>query len=313
MDYLKELGTLALASRMKRIVDTLRKEAKAIYQSNEVNFDVSLMPLLKLIEQQGEVEINQAARLLGISQPAVTQFCDNLIKRGLVEVNSSTSDLRKKRLVITNKGAVELKELNKIWKSMSNVLDEMLKISDHDLMEAMGSLEMEMSKTSFSELVSNQLAEMNDQVEILGFTDSLAPYFKSLNYEWIEKYFEVEDSDEYKLSNPREAIIDPGGFIYFARHSGQIIGTTALIKVSEGIYEIAKMAVNENYQKKGIGRKLLNHLIRKGKELSLKKLVLYSNTDLAPAINMYFKEGFRVIPKDDHHNNRANIKMQLTL
>ena len=35
--------------------------------------------------------------------------------------------------------------------------------------------------------------------------------------------------------------------------------------------------------------------------------------NLATAVNMYFKYGFRVIPKNDFHNNRANIKMEMIL
>ena len=48
----------------------------------------------------------------------------------------------------------------------------------------------------------------------------------------------------------------------------------------------------------------------KARVLKLERLVLYSHTRLAPAINLYFKKGFRVIPKLDHHNDRANIKME---
>ncbi len=313
MDYLKELGSLALASRMKRVVDSLRQEVKTIYASNQVNFDVSLMPLMKLVDHKGSVEVNEASTLLGISQPAITQFCNKLVRRGLVQLKLADGDHRKRKISLTRKGREELKKLNTIWKSMSTVLDDILTKSDHNLIEALGSMETEMQQIPYNQRVEKHLTEARSPVEILDFTDELANHFKTLNYEWIEKYFEVEDTDEFKLSNPRKEIIDRGGFIYFAKQDGKIVGTTAMIKVSNGIYEIAKMAVTENHQKKGIGKKLLKHVLKKAKEQNFGKLVLYSNTNLAPAINMYFDEGFRVIPKDDHHNNRANIKMQLIL
>jgi GNAT superfamily N-acetyltransferase len=152
-----------------------------------------------------------------------------------------------------------------------------------------------------------------DKIEIIEYTDKYKDYFKKLNYEWIEKFFVVEPTDEYVLSNPVESIIKPGGLIYFAKFNNEIIGTFALIKVDGNTYEIAKMAVTEKYQNRGIGKMLMDVAIQKAKDLNLNRIILYSNTNLATAVNMYFKYGFRVIPKSDFHNNRANIKMEMIL
>lgn len=312
MDYLKELGSLALASRMKRIVDMFRSEVKSLYEEQKVNFEPSLMPLMKLLEKERKVEVNQAAQSIGISQPAVTQFSNRLLQRGLVNIDPGR-DLRKREISLTKAGKEELRKLKKIWKSMSRAVDEMLSSSDKDLMKALEHLEKEMHGESFKTRVERLHKSPEIEVEIIDYDDALAADFKALNLEWIEKYFEVEDSDEYRLSNPREAIIETGGFIYFAKHQGEVIGTAALLKIKEGVFELTKMAVAERYQKKGIGRILLTQVIDKARASNIEKLVLFSNTQLAPAINMYFEEGFRVIPKVDHHNERANIKMQLKL
>jgi N-acetylglutamate synthase-like GNAT family acetyltransferase len=152
-----------------------------------------------------------------------------------------------------------------------------------------------------------------ENIEIIEYSDNYKDYFRSLNYEWIEKYFVVEPSDEYVLLNPVESIINKDGLIYFAKLNDKIIGTFAMIKIDEKTYEIAKMAVTEDYQNRGIGKMLMDKAIQKATEMKLDKLILYSNTNLATAVNMYFKYGFRVIPKSDFHNNRANIKMELIL
>ena len=152
-----------------------------------------------------------------------------------------------------------------------------------------------------------------DKIEIIEFSDQYGDCFKILNFEWIEKFFVVEPTDEYILSNPVESIIDKGGFIYFAKCNNEIIGTFALIKVNADTYEIAKMAVTEKYQNRGIGKMLMDIAIQKAKDMKSDSIILYSNTNLATAVNMYFKYGFRVIPKSDFHNNRANIKMEMIL
>ena len=59
--------------------------------------------------------------------------------------------------------------------------------------------------------------------------------FKSLNLEWLNRYFKVEPIDELVLNNPKREIIDKGGFIFMIEKNYDIIGTFAFIKKSEKI------------------------------------------------------------------------------
>lgn len=151
------------------------------------------------------------------------------------------------------------------------------------------------------------------EVEIIEFEDKYKQDFKYLNYEWIEKSFIIEPADLYILTNPAEAIIDNGGFIFFAQVDNKIAGTYALIKVDDETYEIAKMAVTENYQNLGIGKKLMESALQHAKQIKAKKLVLYSHTRLKVALKMYAKFGFNTVTIDNHPTKRANIKMELIL
>ncbi len=152
-----------------------------------------------------------------------------------------------------------------------------------------------------------------EKIEIIAYSDIYKDAFKSLNYEWIEKYFYVEPTDELVLNNPEEVVIRTGGHIFFARLNDEIVGTFALLKIDDFTFEFAKMAVSVKFQNRGIGKMLLNLAIVKAKELNAQRLVLYTNTALEAAVNLYLKKGFRVIPKDDFHNNRANVKMELEI
>ena len=72
-------------------------------------------------------------------------------------------------------------------------------------------------------------------VEIVEYSDEVKNWIKILNYEWLEKYFRVEPGDVISLSNPKEEIIDKGGFIYFAKLNGFVVGTASLLKKSDGL------------------------------------------------------------------------------
>ena len=152
-----------------------------------------------------------------------------------------------------------------------------------------------------------------DAISIIDYSDQYKKDFKQLNYEWIKRDFIVEQSDEIVLSNPVEFIINKGGYIFFAKLQDNIIGTCALIRIDDKTYEIAKMVVKGEFQSRGIGKIIMNSVLQKAISLNLDRLILYSHTDLTKAIRMYKKYGFRKIPKEDFHNKRANIKMELKL
>ena len=155
--------------------------------------------------------------------------------------------------------------------------------------------------------------ELTDRVDIIEFTEELKEPIKTLNYEWLEKYFRLEKGDVLSLSNPKEQIIDKGGFIYYARLNNEIVGTASLIKKADGIYELGKMAVTEKAQGHGIGKILLEHCIDVSRQQGFQKLILYSNTILANAIHLYRKYGFVETALERGLYDRANIKMEKIL
>lgn len=151
-------------------------------------------------------------------------------------------------------------------------------------------------------------------ITIVPYTENYKEAIKSLNYEWLEKYFEIEPNDIVQLSNPKEEIIDKGGKIFFALDDDEVVGTVSLLKVSNEEYELAKMAVTEKYKSTGIGKILMEHCIAEAKKLYAKKLTLVSNTKLAAAIHVYKKYGFVEIPlPKEVHYKRGNIMMEKIL
>ena len=150
----------------------------------------------------------------------------------------------------------------------------------------------------------------SNKIEIVDYSEDLKEAIKILNYEWLEKYFRVEDTDVQSLSNPREEIIDKGGFIFYAKLNGEIVGTASLLKKDENLFELGKMAVSEKAQGHKIGTLLLEHCLEVAKEKQIKTLILYSNTQLQCAIHHNLKYGFTEIEMDEGLYDRANIKME---
>lgn len=156
-------------------------------------------------------------------------------------------------------------------------------------------------------------SSLDGRTEIIPYRAEHAYHFARLNKVWIENYFVLEDLDKWVLENPHEAILSKGGAILMAKYDGVIAGTVALIKVNEEEYEFAKMAVDEAFQRRGIAEALSHAAFDKARALGAKKVSLYSQTSLAPAIRLYHKLGFVEVPMDSQLYKRANIKMEFEL
>tara|TARA_R110001592_G_scaffold251137_2_gene513819 strand:+ start:335 stop:802 length:468 start_codon:yes stop_codon:yes gene_type:complete len=152
-----------------------------------------------------------------------------------------------------------------------------------------------------------------ENLEIIAYQPEFAKDFYNLNVEWLEKYFYVEPYDEKVLSNPQEYVLDPGGFIFFAKYNTEIVGVVSIIN-QKTFYELSKMAVLPKYQGLKIGLQLMNFCIEFAKNQQWKSITLYSHRKLVPAISLYKKLGFKEIPLEEKsHYARSDIKMMLEL
>ena len=134
--------------------------------------------------------------------------------------------------------------------------------------------------------------------------------FIRLNEEWISRHFSLEKTDIDLAKNPH-SIIDNGGYVFSLVSKNKVLGVCALFYDGFGIYELARMAVSTDHQKKGYADLLLKSVFETLADKNVKKLYLVSNTKLIPAITLYKKHGFITVYEGPHPVYlRANIIME---
>lgn len=140
------------------------------------------------------------------------------------------------------------------------------------------------------------------------------PAFRQLNEEWIAQYFVLEPADLKALDHPEEYILRPGGSILLAEAGTQVVGTCALIKMADGGYELAKMAVAPAAQGQRIGWLLGQAAVQRARDLGARRVYLESNSALGPALALYRKLGFRDLAQPaPSPYARADVQMELLL
>jgi GNAT superfamily N-acetyltransferase len=140
--------------------------------------------------------------------------------------------------------------------------------------------------------------------------------FRRLNEEWIVRYFVLEKKDVEALASPRETVLDRGGRILFAVQDGEPVGCCALLAMGRDEFEVAKMAVTEAAQGRGIGRMLLEATVETARAAGAKRLFLETNSKLSPAIRLYESVGFRHVPEERRKASpyaRSNVQMEMSL
>ncbi|HEV7380232.1 MAG TPA: GNAT family N-acetyltransferase [Dyadobacter sp.] len=149
-------------------------------------------------------------------------------------------------------------------------------------------------------------------IEILDYQPQYAIHFEKINKAWLETYFTMEPIDQYVLENPKEAILDHGGAILFAKSEKGIVGAVALKFVEPNVYELTKMGVDLASRGQGIGNQLCAGALLKAKKMGANKVILYSNRILENAIHIYKKLGFQEVALDTVYK-RSDIKMEVNL
>jgi GNAT superfamily N-acetyltransferase len=147
-------------------------------------------------------------------------------------------------------------------------------------------------------------------------TDADAEAFRTLNEEWISKWFRIEAKDAATLGDPQGKIIEPGGQVYVASDGDRVLGAAALIRFGEGIYELSKMAVAPETRGQGVGRRLLAYVLDQARGLGAHTVFLGSSTRLKNAVHLYESLGFRHVPTSDlpeMNYARADVFMKIDL
>jgi putative acetyltransferase len=149
---------------------------------------------------------------------------------------------------------------------------------------------------------------------VVPYRGELRLAFEQLNRDWIETYFVLEDADRAVFADPVAAVLDPGGQIFFVVEGEDVLGTCAVLRHSQAEFEIAKMAVAPKARGRGLGDLLMTAAIEFARSIGARRVIIVSNTVLAPALQLYRKHGFVQVPlANDGRYRRANIRLEREL
>ncbi|MDB4899913.1 MAG: family N-acetyltransferase [Gemmatimonadetes bacterium] len=134
------------------------------------------------------------------------------------------------------------------------------------------------------------------ETEIVPFRAQDGEAFYVLNRAWLDAHGIYEPADEEQLADPAAVIIAPGGALFIARCGGDVVGTVAIVPHGADEMELAKLTVVESARGGGLGRRLVERCLDFARTVGARRVVLMSNSRLAPAVRLYEAMGFEHRP-----------------
>lgn len=316
-DILADVGYLGLASRLKRLADRLQAEAVSVFDARAYPIQTTHFPLIAALEAHGPLSVSAAVEATGVSQPAITRIHNALQEMGLTATRPVAGDNRRKEICLTPSGEALVAEMRaSFWPAVREAAEQLCLYPDHDLLAEIRLVESRLADQPLSariEQVANPAG-----LEIVEFTDALAPHFDRISREWVEEMFRLEAEDIAMIENPRARVIDKGGTILFVRDPELgIIGTCALMPMADGGVELTKMGVLKSARGRRAGDFLMRQILKRARQMRVQDLFLLTNSKCGAAIRLYEKYGFRhdddIMRRYGHRYERCDVTMSYAM
>lgn len=153
-DFVKELGYLSLASRLKRISDTMIHSGRQMYKELHWDIEPNWFLVFLALEKYGSLSVTDIANKLQFSHPSVITIVNKMTKAGYVESSKCAEDGRRQWITLTDKAKQRFPEFRKVWEAGTKGIENMM--AGHDILHTLDHIETQLSKHSFKERTLNE-------------------------------------------------------------------------------------------------------------------------------------------------------------
>lgn len=302
---------MGLGTRMRRLIETISTGMERIYDEAGVDVRTGHFYALYAVAERGPLTINAIANLAGFSHSAVSQTIKKLVASGLVETHA-TEDGRQKQIALSAHGEHMVSRMRPLWDAAGAMIKDACAETGVDIIGAITGVEAALNRCSvYDRLQEKLIGSPCPSFTVEEYHDQWRQAFYDLNIWWLRDYFKVEPIDERVLSDPETQILAKGGEIFFAVSGGKAVGTVAMKRERDGVFELTKLGVDPAVQKGGMGKALCERVIERFQARGGKTLFLETSTVLEPAIKLYWKLGFIEKPNPvESPYERSNYYME---
>jgi DNA-binding MarR family transcriptional regulator len=161
VDFIRELGALALDHRFRRLTETLLRTADELYVARALPFRARWTSTYQLLFAEGPLGITDLADRLRLTHPAIIGITDAMREEGLVSEARDRRDGRRRMIALTARARALDAELRTLWKALADVQDARFAAAGVDIIAVLDAVEDEMTKRPLTDEVLGRLGPVD--------------------------------------------------------------------------------------------------------------------------------------------------------
>lgn len=149
MNTIDEAGILALATRLQRLSENLRKHGAEVYKACGIQFDPKWFPVIYALHQKKTLSVVELAREIGYTHPSTISLLKELNKEKLVRSKKHPQDERKRLLQLSPGGQALVARMQPVWHRLTQAITQ-LTDTPNNLFKAITEVELRLENTGFT-------------------------------------------------------------------------------------------------------------------------------------------------------------------
>lgn len=269
----------------------------------ESQFSLTEVRVLYELAHRENVTAKDLCRDLGLDRGYVSRMLQNFEERGWITATPSPDDRRQQFLALTSKGHTVFNPLDR--RSSDEVAAMLSRLSpgkQKQFMAAIRDIESVLDpasqRTAPFAVRQNLPGDMGWVVQRHGEL-----YWKEYHYDERFEALVAEIVAEFILN------LDPvRERCWIAEKDGERVGSVFLVKKSAAVAKLRLLLVEPAARGLGIGKRLVDECVRFARDAGYKKIMLWTQSELAAARGIYKSAGFQLVDEERHDSwSRKNL------
>lgn len=295
MSFYKQTGALIFGTRLKRLSDRFLQDVSKLYKSLNITFEPGWFPVFYLLNEKGTLTMTEIASELKITHSAVSQLVNSLKKKNFLEFIKDAEDKRKIMVTFTEEGLNITEKLVPVWQSLKRSMEELISEGKYsvNMLDGLNEIEDRLEKRSLLDRVVEDMEKFStDGLEIVDYEAKYKLQYKKLMLNWLISNYENDRINVDLLNDPLDTFIKNGGIIRLVKVREEIVAVCVIRILSKKEAEIFYLGIDENWEWRNIGIKLLKDVLKKVKNLKMEKITVSLTEMQKNYISLYRKAGF---------------------
>ena len=157
VNMIDEAGILAIATRMQRLSDRMRRDALLIYKASGIDFEPKWFPVIYTLYNKPVLSVVEIAAEIGYAHPSTISLLKELEKQKLIRSKRDAIDERKRLIQLTARGKSLVVQMKPVWEVMVVATRE-LTDTRNNLMQAIIETEEAFDRQSFLQRARRHMA-----------------------------------------------------------------------------------------------------------------------------------------------------------